>query len=121
DRGIKAVSFDFGSSSPTLIIKTATGESRTPIGINTWSKSHGSFTNGLDRALSVPENPMVAASGAWTDENTFTVKTVLFQTPYYSTVTFKFEGDRVLIDSEHNVSFGPTKLGQLVGQARTTE
>jgi hypothetical protein len=64
---------------------------------------------------------MLAASGAWSDENTFTVKIVLYETPYYSTLNFKFEGDRVIIDSEHNVAFGPTKQPQLVGQARASE
>src|ERR1044071_6713545 len=32
DRGIKAVSFDFNSSSPTLIVRTAAGETRMTIG-----------------------------------------------------------------------------------------
>ena len=89
--------------------------------MNAWARSRGSFTNGLDRFLSVPENPLVAASGAWNGEDTFTVKIVLPQTPFYSTVKFTFDGDRLLIDAEHNVAFGPTKLGQLIGQARTSD
>jgi hypothetical protein len=91
------------------------------IGRDTWTNSRGLFANGLDRALSVPANPSVAASGAWTAENTFTVKIVLSETPYYSTLNFKFDGDRLLFDSEHNVNFGPTKLQQLVGTVRATE
>jgi hypothetical protein len=121
DRGIQAVSFDFNNGAPTLITRTANVETKLPIGIDTWVKSRGGFTNRLSRALSVPENPMLAASGAWSDENTFTVKIVLYETPYYSTLNFKFEGDRVIIDSEHNVAFGPTKQPQLVGQARASE
>lgn len=119
-RGIKAVSFDFKSASPTLIVQTASGETRTVIGMTSWARSSGgkSFTNGLNRALSVPEDPLVAASGAWTAENTFTTKLVLYETPFYSTVNFKFDGDRLLIDSEHNVAFGPTRLAQLTGRAR---
>jgi CubicO group peptidase (beta-lactamase class C family) len=121
DRGIKAVSLDFNSSSPALIVQTANGETRTPIGMNSWARSRGSFTNGLDHFLSVPENPLVAASGAWSGENTFTVKIVLYETPFYSTVNFKFEGNRMLIDAEHNVAFGQTKLAQLIGQSRAVE
>ena len=45
------------------------------------------------------------------------VKLVAPQTPYYSTLTFRFDGDRLLFDSEYNVSFGPTKLQQLEGKA----
>jgi hypothetical protein len=121
NRDLKAVSFDFNSTSPALIIRTSTGETRMTIGTETWTNSRGLFTNGLDRALSVPPNPLVAATGAWTAENTFTVKLVLSETPYYSTLNFKFEGDRLLFDSEHNVFFGPTKLPQLIGVVRASE
>jgi CubicO group peptidase (beta-lactamase class C family) len=121
DRGIKAISFDFNSNSPALIVRTTGGETHMPIGREAWTNSRGLFANGLDRALSVPANPLVAASGAWSGENTFTVKIVLSETPYYSTLNFKFDGDRLLFDAEHNVYFGLTKLPQLVGQLRATE
>lgn len=121
NRDLKAVSFDFNSTSPALIIRTSTGETRITAGRETWTNSRGLFTNGLDRALSVPTNPLVAATGAWTAENTFTVKIVLSETPYYSTLNFRFDGDRLLFDSEHNVFFGPTKLPQLIGTVRASE
>ena len=121
DRGIKAVSFDFNSTSPVLIVRTSKGETRMTIGRDTWTNSRGMFANGLDLALSVPATPLVAASGVWSAENTFTIKIVLSETPYYSTLNFKFDGDRLLFDSEHNVSFGPTKLPQLIGVVRATE
>ena len=75
------------------------------------------FTNGIERLLSVPANPEVAASGAWTADSVFTLKLVAPQTPYYSTLTFRFDGDRLLLDGDYNVSFGPTKLQQLEGKA----
>src|SRR6185369_3352478 len=107
--------------SPTLIVRTGAGETRVAIGKETWTSSRGQFSNGLDRALSVPANPLVAASGAWTSDNTFTVKLVLAETPYYSTLNFKFDSDRLLFDAEHNVNFGPTKLPQLIGVLHATE
>jgi len=121
DRGIKAVSFDFNSTAPVLIVRTAAGESRLTVAADKWSTARGLFTNGVERILAVPPNPLAATSGAWTASDTFTVKIVLPETPFYSTLNFKFDGDRVLFDSEHNVSFGPTKLPQLIGQARTSE
>jgi CubicO group peptidase (beta-lactamase class C family) len=121
DRRIKSVSFDFNSTSPTLIVRTAAGETRMTIAADTWSRSRGLFTNGLDRILSVPANPLAATSGAWSSPDTFTVKIVLYETPFYSTINFKFDGDRLLIDSEHNVSFGPTKLPPLTGHVRASE
>jgi len=120
DRGIRAVALDFQSRSPTLTVRTAAGEARTPIGIGSWTKSTGGFTNGMDKFLSVPTPIKVATSGAWTAENAFTVKLALYETPFYTTLTFRFDGDKLLLDAEHQVAFGPTKLPQLVGQATTT-
>ena len=121
DRGIKAVSLDFNSPIPTLAVRTVAGETRLPFGINSWVKSRGTFTNGLDHFLSVPDNPLVAASAAWNSNDALTIKIVLYETPFYSTVNFKFEGDRLVMDAEHNVSFGATKLPQLIGTKRQSE
>lgn len=117
DRGIRAASFDFKSGSPVLALRTSAGETRTPIGSGNWVKSRGGFANGMDQFLSVPAQPAIAASGAWTADDVFTVKLVAQQTPFYSTLSFRFDGDRLLLDTEHNVAFGATKLPQLVGQA----
>ncbi|HJQ34619.1 MAG TPA: serine hydrolase [Pyrinomonadaceae bacterium] len=117
DRGIKALSFDFGSATPTLVVRTAEGETRTAIGAGSWAKGRGGFVNGLERGLAVPSPPLVAAGGAWTADDTYTVKLVAYETPYYSTLTFRFDGERLLLDSEHNVWFGPTKQTQLTGRA----
>ena len=71
DRGLQAVALDFGSASPALLVRTAGGETRTPIGLGSWTRSRDGFANGLDRFLSVPAHPLVAASGAWTAPDTF--------------------------------------------------
>jgi CubicO group peptidase (beta-lactamase class C family) len=120
DRGIEAVSFDFNSSTPVLNVRTKGGEIRTPIGIGSWRKNPNGFANGLDKFLTVPDPPLVAASGAWSANDVFNVKLVLYQTPFYSALTFKFVGEQLLFDAEHNVSFGPRNLPQLVGQAAST-
>src|SRR6185295_9952287 len=117
DRGVKAVSFDFNSPTPVLHVRTTSGETQTPIGIGSWRQTPNGFANGLEKSLSVPEQPLVAASGAWSANDVFNVKLVLYQTPYYSALTFKFDGDRLVFDAEHNVSFGSRNVPQLVGQA----
>ncbi len=117
ERGIKAVAFDFRSDAPALLVRTAAGETRTTVGFESWAKGRGGFANGLDKALGVPSLPLSAASGAWTAEDTYALKIVLYETPYYSTLTFKFEGERLVLDSEHNVWFGQPKQTQLSGQA----
>jgi hypothetical protein len=40
-------------------------EIRTPIGIESWRTTSIGFANGLDKFLSVPKQPLVATSGAW--------------------------------------------------------
>jgi hypothetical protein len=80
-------------------------------------KGPGGFANGIDRFLSVPEHPLVAASGAWSASDVFTLKIVPYETPFYSTMTFRFEGDRLVVETDYNVAFGPTKLPQWIGQA----
>ncbi len=118
DRGIQAASLDFNSGSPMLIVRTAGGETRTAIGIRSWARSPSGFANGIDWFLSVQAPPAIAASGAWMADDVFSVKLVSYETPFYSTLSFRFDGDRLLLDAEHNVAFGgATKLPQLSGQS----
>ncbi len=119
DRGVRAVALDLSGREPALLVRTAAGETRTPIGVGTWARSRG-FANGMDRLLSVHADPAVAASGAWTADSVYTVKLVAPETPFYSTLDFRFAGDRLerlTIDSRHHVAFGPTALPTLVGTA----
>ena len=117
DRGIRAISFDFNSPNPVLTVRTGSGELRNTLGVGSWSKSQNAFANGMEKFLSVPTSPLLASSGAWTASDVFQVKILLYQTPFYSTLTFKFDGDRVLFDTEYNVNFGSRNLPRLVGQA----
>jgi len=59
----------------------------------------------------------VVASGVWTAEDTFTLTLCLYETPFISTITCRFEGDRLFYDFKVNVSFGPLERPQLVGIA----
>jgi hypothetical protein len=115
-RGLRAVALDLTSKTPALLVRTATNETRTPLGLGTWARTTPGFANGIERMLSVPERPQVAASGAWTADSVFRVKLVAPETPFYSTLDFHFDGSRVVIDGEQNVSFGQTKMPRLEGR-----
>lgn len=121
DRGIDALGLDTTTKPPTLLVRTTAGETRTPVPFAAWSKPAPGFTNNLDKSLSVPANPTVCASGAWTADDTFTIKLVLNQTTFYSTLTLKFEGQKLTFSSKHNVNFGPTAMPELVGQVPPTK
>jgi hypothetical protein len=117
DLGIAAISFNFNSPVPVLVVRTSTGELRNPLGSGSWVKSDNGFAAGMNKFLSVPAQPLLVSSGGWAANEVFQTKILLYQTPYYATLTFKFEGDRVLLDTEYNVSFGPRNLPQLIGKA----
>jgi CubicO group peptidase (beta-lactamase class C family) len=117
ERGITALALDARSRPPALLVRTAAGETRTPVPFGTWSAPAPGFANNLDKSLSVPANPTVSASGAWTADDTFTIKLVLNQTTFSSALNLKFEGQKLTFGSKHNVNFGPTAMPELVGQA----
>ena len=60
----------------------------------------------------------VATNGAWTDDDTFTVRACFHETPFCATVGLRFAGDALVLDREMNVGFGPTKRPTLVGLPR---
>jgi CubicO group peptidase (beta-lactamase class C family) len=117
DRGLRAISLDFSDAgSPALLVRTADSETRTNLGMSAWARNSSGFVNGIDKFLGVPAKPVVAAGAAWTADDTLTIKLVPYETPYYSTLTVKLDADRMVIESEHNVAFGPTKQTPLKGK-----
>src|SRR5205814_9442494 len=115
DQGLSAVSLDLTSRAQALVVRTDAGEVRTPIGIGKWVLNATGFANGIERMLSVPSPTPVALSGAWASDSVFTVKIVAPETPFYSTIVFRFSGERVTIAGEQHVSFGPTTMPVLEG------
>ena len=59
-----------------------------------------------------------AGSGTWSADNTYIAKICFFETPYVLTIKLDFSNDKLRLDSEWNVAFGPTKPGQLVGELK---
>jgi len=59
----------------------------------------------------------VAVSGAWKSPDNYDVKMIYFETPHELKFTFQFDGNKILWDTEMNVSFGPSSLEQLKGNA----
>jgi CubicO group peptidase (beta-lactamase class C family) len=60
----------------------------------------------------------VAATGAWTTDDTFVAKLCLYETPFVWTVTLRFADGQVTFERQSNVGFGATKDPPLVGRAR---
>ena len=113
DQKVDEVSFEAGRNGEgvTIIARLRGGdERRIACGQGEWKKSRFPLGQNLDEP--------VAASGAWLGEDTYTAKLCFYETPTCMVLKLRFAGDQLFYDSEANVSFGPTKQPQLVGQAR---
>jgi CubicO group peptidase (beta-lactamase class C family) len=93
----------------TLVVRFNGGaEQRIVCGLREWKKGKAAFG---DR----PEQ-MIAACGAWTANDTFTVQICFPETPFISTMTLSFVKNQVVYDEVWNVGFGGSKKTQLVGE-----
>lgn len=77
----------------------------------------GKWINGTMAFGTGPEQP-VAASGAWTADDTYTAKVVLYETPFIATFTFKFAGGKLEYEAKRNVGFGGNAPVKLTGEKR---
>lgn len=110
DQKIETIAFDAFTDETVVRIRDGQGEHRIQCG------GHGAWLRGVTNFDSRAESP-VAASGAWSDDDTYVLKLAYYETPFCPTLTFRFVEDRLLFDYRTNVSFGPPERPQLVGQA----
>ena len=114
EQGVEALSVQFGDDECLLTLGNAQGEHRIRCGRGAWRMETVSLN--FDDAHSASAN-LVAASCAWTDEDTLVMQLCFYETPYRPTITCKFKDDRVLYAMKLNVSFEATELPQLEGRA----
>jgi CubicO group peptidase (beta-lactamase class C family) len=92
----------------TLVVRFNGVEQRIACGRGAWQKGRIAWDP-------LPEQP-AAASGAWTENDTFIAKLCFYETPFVITVTLSFSGKELRYNAEANVGFGPTKETELVGK-----
>jgi CubicO group peptidase (beta-lactamase class C family) len=63
------------------------------------------------------KNQPAAASGGWTESDTYIGKICFYETPFIATVQLKFAGDEVRYKTDVNVGFRAVEGGELVGNA----
>ena len=118
-RNIDAVTMEFKGKDATLVVRSLGQDYRIACGSGVWKEERTAFTAGVDSWVAAPVEQPVAASGAWTADDTYTVKLAYYETPLAITFTCRFAGDRVLLlNVEYSVNFGPTNPPLLVGEAR---
>ncbi len=93
----------------TLVVRANGVDQKIVCGHGGWQKGRMAYGPLLDQPAAV--------SGAWTADDTFKAKVCFYETPFIVTISLKFTGDQLLLDSESNVGFGPARQPQLIGKA----
>jgi CubicO group peptidase (beta-lactamase class C family) len=116
DQKVESLAFSSPDAGKTLMVTArADGKEGTiPCGYREWKKGRAPLFAG--RLAYFSDEP-TAGTFAWSSDDTCQVKFCAYETPFHMTLTLKFGGDEVTLDSEANVAFGPTKRPQLVGRA----
>jgi cyanophycinase len=109
DRKLESIALESGPEGITLVTRVDGTERRLVC-------RRGAWQDGRLALGRLAEQP-VAASGGWTQDDTFTVKVCFYETPSVLTLNLKFSGSEVQLDSRSNVGFGPAKQAPLVGKA----
>jgi CubicO group peptidase (beta-lactamase class C family) len=61
---------------------------------------------------------VIAASGAWTADDTYTFKIVRYRTPFATTYRLRFAGDQLFVTTEQNVGPADSRITELQGTRR---
>ncbi|HVY72360.1 MAG TPA: serine hydrolase domain-containing protein [Verrucomicrobiae bacterium] len=110
DQKLESIVFENGGKDGplTLVARVNGATYRIVCGAGKWEKSRFAYGQ-------LPEGP-VAASGAWTSEDTCQARIWFYETPYCLTLTAKFSPHDVVVNPQFNVSFGPAKQSPLTGR-----
>jgi len=118
-QNIDAVTVDFKGPDATLVVRSLGQDYRIACGSGIWKRQHTAFNAGMEPWIAAPVEQPVAASGAWTTDDTYTIKLAYYETPLAITFTCRFAGDHVLLLSvENSVNFTPTNPFLLIGEAQ---
>jgi CubicO group peptidase (beta-lactamase class C family) len=111
ERKLEAIALqgDGKGDAVTLLVRSNGVDQKIVCGHGTWQKGRMSYGT-------LPEQP-AAVSGAWTADDTYKARVCFYETPFIITISLKFSGDQLLVDSESNVSLRPARQTQLVGKA----
>ncbi len=110
DRKLEAVTLDRDDANGSVILTARIGgvDQRIACGCGSWQKGQLAWRQSSEQPI--------AASGAWTADDTFTVRLCFYETPYIVTLGLEFSGKELQWNAESNVAFGPTKEPQLTGR-----
>ncbi len=107
---VESVTLNFSASVCVITANVAGVERHLTCGYGAWRNGIGAVLGEVppEAARLIPSNELpVVASGVWTADDTFQLTTRFYETPYYTTATFRFGADQVTIATTANVTFIP--------------
>jgi hypothetical protein len=93
-----------------FVVRVAGKDQRIVCGRGAWVK--GSLSMGHDGPVPI------AASGAWTSDDTYTAMLCRYQTPFTTTYDVRFSRDGVILEMEDNVGLESTSRVRMTGKAQ---
>jgi CubicO group peptidase (beta-lactamase class C family) len=113
--GIRAAGVNFTGDTPHLQLEDGDGKHDIACGIGHWVRGRTFYQKRIANQFDTSEQG-IAGSCGWADDHTFVAKLVFHQTPYTMTHRFSFEGDKLSIDTQHNVRWGDTQRPRISGK-----
>lgn len=110
---IETLTLNFTGAGCIVSIKTAANEETIPCGYGEW---HPGQTTLFKQPLLFDTTP-IASSGAWRDEDTYTMIARLYETPFFHTLVYHFAGDEMMVEVSINVSLESLKPLLLMARA----
>jgi hypothetical protein len=126
--GLQRAMFEFGKEGCRFTFKDSQHEYPIACGVGRWQRGETALPGTPPRLISggAPKSGMnakLAASGAWTDDNTFQMVMRYYETPHHDTLTCRFDESSVQISFMNSMAqMSPTPKdkrpvleGKLVG------
>ena len=113
-QNIQGLTLDVSEATPTLTIEDADGAHVIQVGLGQWVRQRTTYRKRINELFDTPEQGL-AAIGAWSADDTFVARLTFDETPYTATVTFKFEGEQVRMNTTYNVRWGNAYEAEVVG------
>jgi hypothetical protein len=113
-QGISAVTLDFSGASPVLAIEDADGTHSIAVGLGSWVRQRTGYRKRINELFDTPEQGL-AATGAWSADDTFVARLTFNETPYTMTTTFRFAGEQVRVNTAYNVRWGTPTEPEITG------
>ena len=117
EKGLQSLSLSQDDKGVYLKLVNVHGAQRVDCGYGQWSKGEMTF----EKALTLPVGTTngrqaIAATGAWAAPDRYVACVYFCETPYRLNMTLTFKDDRLALDLEYNVMFGPQKKWSLTGR-----